>query len=49
MKVKALKTFFGTVNMQKGQIAELKDLVIINDLKKMGLIEILEEEDVNRI
>lgn len=39
MKVKALKTFSGAVSMYKGEIKEITDKYILNDLTKVGYIE----------
>ena len=36
---KALKSFAGKVSMKKGEIKEINDKVIINDLLNAGLIE----------
>lgn len=40
---KALKSFCGKVSMKKGEIKELNDNEIINDLVNAGLIEEIKE------
>lgn len=39
MMYKALRTFSGIISMSKGQIREISDKTIINDLIKAGYIE----------
>ncbi|EXG84483.1 hypothetical protein K413DRAFT_1226 [Clostridium sp. ASBs410] len=39
MKVKALKTFSGAVSMYEGEVREIKDDYILNDLTRAGYIE----------
>lgn len=39
MKVKALKTFSGAISMHEGEVREVKDNYILNDLTKAGYIE----------
>lgn len=41
---KALKSFTGKVKMQKGQVADIKDKDIIEDLLNAGYIEEVKEE-----
>ena len=41
---KALKSFSGLVSMTKGQIKDIKDENIINDLLRCGYIEKVENE-----
>lgn len=43
---KALKSFCGKVSMKKGEIKELNDKEIINDLVNAGLIEKVEEKKI---
>jgi hypothetical protein len=39
MKVKALVSFAGTVTMGKGEVKEIKNKVLINDLLIAGYVE----------
>lgn len=39
MKAKALKTFSGAVSMYEGEVREIKDDYILNDLTRAGYIE----------
>lgn len=39
MQVKALVSFAGKVTMSKGEVGEISDLSIANDLLKAGYIE----------
>ena len=45
---KALKSFCGKVSMKKGEIKEINDVNIANDLLNAGLIEKV-KEDVKKI
>lgn len=44
MKIRAKTTFVGTFNMKKDEIKECDDQRVINDLKKLGLVEDVPEE-----
>lgn len=44
MKIRAKQTFVGTFNMKKDEIKECDDLRVVNDLKKLGLVEDVPEE-----
>lgn len=44
MKIRAKQTFVGTFNMKKDEIKECDDLRVVNDLKKLGLVEDVSEE-----
>lgn len=46
MKVKARKTFSGTINMEKGQIKECPEQAA-RDLINIGLAEEVKEEEAN--
>ncbi|CEG26006.1 hypothetical protein [Bacillus sp. B-jedd] len=39
MKVKALVSFSGLVTMGRGEVKDIKDKVIIADLRKAGFVE----------
>lgn len=39
MNIKALKTFSGAVSMYKGEVREISDKYILDDLTKAGYIE----------
>ena len=43
MKVKALRSFGGAVNMSRGQVMNIQDEYVLNDLLKAGYVEALEE------
>ena len=43
MKVKALRSFSGAVNMSRNQVMDIQDEFILNDLLKAGYVEPLEE------
>lgn len=43
MKVKALRSFSGAVNMSRGQVMDIQDEYVLNDLLKAGYVEALEE------
>lgn len=45
---KALICFSGKISMTKGQIKEIKDKNLIEDLLKAGYIEPLEEKKVSK-
>lgn len=45
MKVKALKSFSGAVNMSRGQVRDIQDEYVLKDLLKAGYVEALEEAD----
>ena len=44
MKIRAKTTFVGTFNMNKDEIKECDDRRVVNDLKKLGLVEDVPEE-----
>ena len=44
MKVKALKSFTGAVSMSVGEVRNITDKVIANDLVNAGYVECLESE-----
>ena len=44
MKIRAKTTFVGTFNMKKDEIKECDDRRVVNDLKKLGLVEDESEE-----
>lgn len=44
MKIRAKTTFVGTFNMKKDEIKECDDRRVVNDLKKLGLVEDVQEE-----
>ena len=44
MKVRALRSFGGAVNMSRGQVRDIQDEYVLNDLLKAGYVEALEEE-----
>lgn len=44
MKIRAKQTFVGTFNMKKDEIKECDDRRVVNDLKKLGLVEDVPEE-----
>ena len=44
MKIRAKTTFVGTFNMKKDEIKECDDRRVVNDLKKLGLVEDAEKE-----
>lgn len=44
MKIRAKITFVGTFNMKKDEIKECDDRRVVNDLKKLGLVEDVSEE-----
>lgn len=44
MKIRAKTTFVGTFNMKKDEIKECDDRRVVNDLKKLGLVEDVSEE-----
>lgn len=39
MKVKALKSFCGIISMNEGEVREISDLSLVNDLTKSGLVK----------
>ena len=41
---KALKSFSGLVSMRKGEVRDISDLAIVEDLTKAGYIEPVETE-----
>ena len=43
MKVMALRSFGGAVNMSRGQVMNIQDEYVLNDLLKAGYVEALEE------
>lgn len=43
MKVRALRSFSGVVNMSRGQVMNIQDEYVLNDLLKAGYVEALEE------
>ena len=45
MKVKALRSFSGAVCMSRGQVMDIQDEYVLNDLLKAGYVEALEEAD----
>ena len=49
MKVRALRSFGGAMNMSRGQEADIKDMFIVDDLLKAGYVEAIEngEPDQN--
>ena len=48
MKIRAKTTFVGTFNMKKDEIKECDDRRVVNDLKKLGLVEdVPEEKELN--
>lgn len=44
MVYRALKSFCGVINMRRGEIKEINNSVVADDLLKCGYIEGLEEE-----
>ena len=44
MKIRAKTTFVGTFNMKKDENKECDDRRVVNDLKKLGLVEDVPEE-----
>ena len=46
MKLKALKSFAGKVSMYAGEVREIKDQAIVNDLLRAGYAEIEAQEAV---
>ena len=44
MKIRAKTTFVGKFNMKKDEIKECDDRRVVNDLKKLGLVEDVPEE-----
>ena len=44
MKIRAKTTFVGTFNMKNDEIKECDDRRVVNDLKKLGLVEDVPEE-----
>ena len=45
MKVRALRSFGGAVNMSRGQVRDIQDEYVLKDLLKAGYVEALEEAD----
>ena len=43
MKYRALKGFSGLISMKKGEVKEIKDQYIVDDLLKAGYIEAVEK------
>lgn len=43
MKVKAVKSFCGIVSMNEGEVKEVSDLSLVNDLISSGLVESTEK------
>ena len=43
MKYKAIKGFSGIVSMRKGEVKEINDKYIVDDLLKAGYIEAVEK------
>lgn len=43
MKYRALKGFSGLISMKKGEVKEIKDKYIVDDLLKAGYIEATEK------
>ena len=43
MKYRALKGFSGLISMKKGEVKEIKDKYIVDDLLKAGYIEAVEK------
>lgn len=41
MKVRALKSFSGAVNMSRGQEMDIQEEYVLNDLLKAGYVEVL--------
>lgn len=48
MKYKALVGFSGLVSMRKGEVKEIKDKYIVDDLLKVGYIEAVEKPKANK-
>ena len=48
MKYRALKGFSGSVSMSKGEVKEIKDKCIVDDLIKAGYIEPIEKPKANK-
>lgn len=46
MKYKAITSFSGVVSMASGDVAEIADVSVANDLLKAGYIIALESDDV---
>lgn len=44
MKIRAKTTFVGVFNMKRDEIKECDDERVVNDLKKLGLVEDVPEE-----
>ena len=45
MKIRALQTFRGSLNMQKDEVKGCNDKATVNDLIRMGLIEAVSDSD----
>lgn len=45
MKIRALQTFRGSLNMQKDEVKDCNDEATVNDLIRMGLIEAVSDSD----
>ena len=43
MKVKAKVCFCGIVNMSKGEVRDIKDKYVLDDLIKAGYVEVVEK------
>lgn len=44
MKVKALNTFVGAISMTTGEVREIKDLAVVEDLIRVGYVEEVKDE-----
>ncbi len=47
-KVKALKSFAGAISMHKGEIKEVNDEFILNDLLNAKYIEVVEKQKTEK-
>ena len=45
MKIRAKADFYGSIKMDKDETREIENDPVISDLLKMGLIEILDEQE----
>ena len=48
MKYKALKGFSGLVSMRKGEVKEIEDKYVVEDLLKVGYIEAVEKPKASK-
>lgn len=46
MKIKALKSFSGSLSMSKGEVVNCNRMDVVNDLLKAGYVEEVEETKV---